>query len=382
MSRRRPGGAAIWLAAGALGAAVFAAYAATLGHDFVDLDDSAYVVENERVRAGLRPAGVWWAFSGLRCDNYQPLTLLSHMADCSMFGLDARGHHATSLLLHAVNTILLFLTLRVATQRTGAACAAACLYGLHPLRVEAVAWVASRKDVLSGLLFLAALLAYTLFARRRDGRAEGNPWLWYAAAVGLHGAALLAKPTAVTFPCVLVLYDIWPLGRMDGGAAGRRWPDLLREKAPFFALSIVHAGLTLAAQRNALASLEALPPAHRAANAVVFLAWQAWASLCPVGLAPAYPYPREGYPAAVVAASAAALAAVTALCVALRRTSPAALMGWLWFAGMLVPVLGLCQAGDQGVADRWTYLPGIQIQPGCEAADRLLVVPPLAQCPA
>jgi Flp pilus assembly protein TadD len=351
----------VWgLQAATLAGAVFLAYAASFGHDFVDLDDHFYVVENERVRAGLSPDGVWWAFSGLRCQNYQPLTLLSHMADCSLFGLDARGHHATSVVLHALNTVLFFLLLQRATAAAAASFAAAFLFGLHPLRVEAVAWVAARKDLLCGLFFLLALLAYTAYARRRDGERGGRAWPWYLAALGCHGAALLSKPIAVTLPCVLLLFDVWPLGR-DRGPEPRvtRWPVLAREKIPFFILSAAHAALTLVAQRSALASLDSLPVSGRVARAVVFLGWQTWASLCPLGLAVSYPFPRDGFPTRIVIASAAGLVAVTAICLALRRRTPALTVGWLWFVGMLFPVLGLLQAGDQGVADRWTYLPGM-----------------------
>jgi hypothetical protein len=144
-------------------AAVLIVYAPTCGHDFIDLDDGMYVVENEQVREGLTVSGVRWAFSGLRCFNYQPLTILSHMADCSLFGLDARGHHATSISWHAINTVLFFLLLRSATGQTTASFVAAFLFGLHPLRVEAVAWIASRKDVLCGLFFLLTLLGYSTY---------------------------------------------------------------------------------------------------------------------------------------------------------------------------------------------------------------------------
>jgi Tfp pilus assembly protein PilF len=340
--------------------AVLIVYAPTCGHDFVDLDDGVYVVENEQVREGLTVSGIRWAFSGLRCWNYQPLTLLSHMVDCSLFGLDARGHHATSVALHAVNTILFFLLLRSTTDQSAASFVAAFLFGLHPLRVEAVAWVASRKDVLCGLFFLLSLLTYSAYARRRDGAVAGNASLPYVAAVLLHGAALLAKPAAVTLPFVLLLLDVWPLNRYQTpsptGTAQRR---LLPEKVPFFAISLVHALLTLAAQRSTMASFESIPLSMRIGNAAVFLGWQVWASLCPIGLAASYPFPRQGYPAHLVELSVIALGACTATCLALRRRVPALPVGWLWFTGMLVPVLGLLQQGDQGVADRWTYLPGL-----------------------
>lgn len=282
------------------------------------------------------------------------------MVDCSLFGLDARGHHAMSVGLHAVNTIRFFFLLRSTTRQTTASFVAAFLFGLHPLRVEAVAWVASRKDVLCGLFFLLSLLTYSAYAGRRDGAVAGNASLPYVAALFLHGAALLAKPAAVTLPFVLLLLDVWPLNRyhtpVASGIAQRR---LLWEKTPFFAISLVHALLTVVAQRSTMASVESIPLSMRIGNAAVFLSWHVWASLYPVGLAASYPFPRQGYPAHLVELSVIALAACTAACLALRQRVPALAVGWLWFTGMLVPVLGLLQQGDQGVADRRAYLPGL-----------------------
>jgi len=358
--REGKGQRVLWAMIVMLLAAVLFVYGPTCGHDFVDLDDGVYVVENEQVREGLTVSGIWWAFSGLRCWNYQPLTLLSHMVDCSLFGLDARGHHATSVALHAVNTILFFLLLRLTTDQSSASFVAAFLFGLHPLRVEAVAWVAARKDVLCGLFFLLSLLTYSAYARRRDGLVAGNAAFPYVAALLLHGAALLAKPAAVTLPFVLMLFDVWPLNRYQTPSPTRiAQRRLLLEKVPFLAISLGHALVTIAAQRSTMASFESIPLSMRIGNAAVFLGWQVWASLCPLGLAASYPFPRQGYPAHLVELSAIALAACTAGCLALRQRVPALPVGWLWFTGMLVPVLGLLQQGDQGVADRWTYLPGL-----------------------
>lgn len=349
-----------WAAVGTLAISVLIAYAATFRHDFVDLDDHLYVVENDWVRGGLSTASVWWAFSGFRCQNYQPLTLLSHMADCSLFGLDARGHHVTSTLLHVTNTVLFFLLLYRTTCALEASFVAAFLFGLHPLRVEAVAWIASRKDLLCGLFFLGALIAYSAFAKRREEAAGTQAWSWYVTALLFYGAALLSKPIAVTLPCVLLLFDVWPLRRnRRPESAGMIWRRLVQETVPFFVLSALHAVLTLTAQRTALADLDALPLSARISNAVVFLGWQAWASVCPIGLAASYPFPHEGFSMHVVIGSACGLIAATAGSLALRHRVPACPVGWLWFCGMLVPVLGLFQAGDQGVADRWTYLPGM-----------------------
>lgn len=351
-----------WLTAGAIAGVVLLTYSPSFNHEFVDLDDHFYVVENDNVNRGLSLESVWWAFSGMRCSNYQPLTLLSHMLDCSLYGLNARGHHATSVLLHAMNTALVFILMQRLTSMYVASVATALLFGLHPLRVEAVAWIASRKDVLCGLFFLAALLAYGAYVRRHVVMGGLHGRLLYIWAVMFHGAALLAKPTAVTLPGVLLLLDAWPLCRghkCPTETTVTTWRKLIVEKLPFFALSSFHALATLAAQRTALASLESVPISLRLENAVVFLSWQTWASFCPVGLAASYPYPKAGFSVEVLAGSVVGLAVLTWACIALRARLPMLLVGWLWFVGMLIPVLGLFQQGDQGVADRWTYLPGI-----------------------
>jgi tetratricopeptide (TPR) repeat protein len=343
----------------ALAAAVAALYWPAVGFNFVSLDDPVYVFDNPPVRAGLSWAGVQWACTTLHASNWHPLTWLSLMLDATLFGPGPSGFHAVNVALHACNTVLLFLVLRA---EPWPAVLAAALFGLHPLRVESVAWVAERKDVLSGLFWMLSLLAYARYARRPSARR-------YAAVAGAFAAGLLAKPMLVSLPLVLLLFDVWPLGRWRAAAGAPARRALLLEKLPLLAIAGVVALMTLRAQasQGAVATLGAVPLGLRVANAVVSYGAYLGKALWPVGLSVHYPH------AAFLGAGAAQrllwrawlsaplLVAMTLAALALRRRAPYVAVGWGWYLATLVPVIGLVQAGQQAMADRYTYLPLIGI---------------------
>jgi len=349
---------------------------------FIDLDDDSYVFANPEVTRGLSAAGLRWAFTALYSSNWHPLTWLSHMADCSLFGLDARGHHLTSILIHALTTALLFVALRRLTgSRARSACVAA-LFGVHPLHVESVAWISERKDVLAGLGLALILLAYERHARK-GGKVR------YLAVIALFALGLMAKPMLVTVPLLLLLLDLWPLGRALPRAAGATpsgspWARLLVEKAPLFGLSIASSAITVVAQSShgsEIATMEALPLGVRAANALVAVAGYVGKTIWPAGLAVYYPHP-SGYPPWWRIALATLLVIALTLLALRWRRRPSLAVGWLWFLAMLVPVLGFVQVGQQASADRYTYLPliglFIAVSWGVPAAWSSLQLPPRA----
>ena len=336
------------LAAGALLAALaFGAFGLALLGGFVWFDDHGYVYENPAVTAGLTKAGLRWAWTTTHMYNWHPLTWLAHMADAELYGLNPAGHHFSSLLLHAANAILLFFFLRRATGSRPAALAAAALWTVHPLRAESVVWISERKDVLAAFFGLLALLAYV----RPAGRGR---MVWTAAAFA---ASLLAKPAWVTLPCLLLLLDAWPLGRWPRTPAWK----LVLEKAPLGLLAAGSCAMTLAAQSagGAVKSFAALPAGARLANAATATVQYLRALVWPTDLAVYYPFPAGGASWAAVAGAAVLLAALTALAAAGARRAPWGLVGWLWFLGALVPMIGLVQVGGQAWADRYSYLPHI-----------------------
>lgn len=350
------------LVAGALALVTVLAFAAVGGHGFINYDDPLYLTQNAMTQRGLGAETLRWAFLTTHAANYHPLTWLSILVDVELFGMDARGHHWMALAFHVVNTVLFyFVTLRLTGARWAAAFAAA-LFGWHPLRVEPVAWLAQRKDVLSMLFALLALLAYERYARRPRA-------LSMLAVSSALAAGLLAKPVLVTFPFALLLLDRWPLRRIASpawlaiDAAGARWArssfaGLLREKLPLFAIVLLSALLTFAVQRGGGAVNEQLPLLPRLLNTGLAYWDYIGKTLWPAGLSPYYPYPA-------VIALPTALA--TILCVGLvtvfawreRDRLPFVLTGWLWFLGTLVPMIGLVQVGSQSMADRYTYFSGI-----------------------
>jgi protein O-mannosyl-transferase len=333
----------------ALVLATVAVYAPVRHHAFVNFDDPEYVTDNAVVRGGLTPGGVAWAFTQAYSANWHPLTWVSHMADVSLGGMDPAVHHATSIALHALTVLALFLVLAAMTGEPWPSGWVAALFALHPLHVESVAWVAERKDVLSALWWMATLGAWTAWIRR------GGVWR-YGLALGGFALALLAKPMAVSLPFVLLLLDVWPYGRVAAGASPGR---LLVEKLPFFALAAAASAVTFVVQREAgaVATLEGLPLAFRAANAAVAYARYLGLTLWPAGLAAFYPLRPLG--PWEVGAAAALLAALTAAALRSAPARPYLAVGWLWWVGTLVPVIGLVKAGDQAMADRFTYVPHV-----------------------
>ncbi len=336
-----------------LAVAVWAVFGQARHFEFVNYDDNVYVYENPLVGAGLSPEGVAEALSYVHGSTWHPLTTVSHMADAEIHGLDPGGHHLSNVLLHAAAAIVLFLVLRGMTGALWRSAFVALIFAVHPLRVESVAWISERKDVLSGLLFFLTLGAWARYvADARVGR--------YLVALGCFALALMAKPMVVTLPCVLLLLDVWPLKRLgEGDAPWRHLRARLVEKIPFFVLSAASGVITLSTQTGAMTSTEALPFSDRLGNALVSYVVYVRQLFWPLDLAVFYPHPKDGLSWWAVGLAAVALAAVTAAAVVLRRRMPFLLVGWLWYLVMLLPVIGLVQVGIQAHADRYTYLPHV-----------------------
>ena len=332
-------------------AIVFLVFGRTLQFPFVNFDDDRYVYENTTVVHGLTLHGVALAFNARGEENWIPLTTLSHTLDCQLYGLKAGGHHLTNVLLHAVATVLLFLVLRRMTRALWRSAFVATLFAIHPLGAESVAWITERKDVLSGVFFMLTLWAYAGYVR--------NPksWRHYGAALVFAALGLMSKPMLVTLPFVLLLLDYWPLKRFASPSAAG-W--LAIEKIPFLALSFAVCVMTWMMQQTAGATntLAAIPLSLRIENAFVSGARYLGKIFWPENLAVFYPLPGH-WPTLLVAFSVALLAALCIGVVAWRKKYPFMLMGWFWFAGMLVPVIGLVQVGSQAMADRYVYLPQI-----------------------
>ncbi len=333
-----------------------------LGHDFVNYDDPDYVTANAQVQAGLTWETVKWALQSGEASNWHPLTWVSHALDVSLFGLNPRGHHATSVFWHAVNAVMAFLALRRLTGATAASAFFAALFAWHPLRVESVAWVSERKDVLSGFFFFAVLWVYAVYVeRRREGRAAATGRA-YAGLVATLALGLMAKPMLVTLPCVLLLLDFWPLRRtawIAGGAPPVRTEStawLVLEKVPLFLLVAASSYVTYRVQSAGGAVTEALGLGARLANATVAAVRYLGSFLWPTDLAVLYPHPGH-WPARQVAAAAAVLVLLTAAAGWQLRRRPWLAVGWCWFLGTLVPVAGIVQVGLQSRADRYTYIP-------------------------
>ena len=341
-----------WLSAGvciSLAVLTCIVFGQTLWHDFINYDDPRYVYENTNITSGVNTAGVAWAFTHIHAENWHPLTTISHMLDCQLYGLKAGGHHFTNVLLHTTAAILLFLALQCMTGALWRSAFVAAVFAIHPLRVESVAWVAERKDVLSGVFLMLTLLAYVRYVRAPSiGR--------YLAVAVAFALGLMSKPMLVTLPFVLLLLDYWPLGRIRGQ---KKVVTLILEKIPLIVLSAVSSVVTFLVQRGAVGWTDQLPILARIKNAVVTYVVYIGQMLWPVKLAVFYPHPENRLPVSEIILAFAILIAATAAAFVLRKKGPYLVTGWLWYLGMLVPVIGLVQVGWQGHADRYTYLPQI-----------------------
>jgi len=363
-------------------------------HEFINLDDEQYVTQNPHVRGGLKAGGLAWAFTTTHASNWHPLTWLSHMLDSQLFGMNPAGHHLVNLLFHVASALLLFLVLNRMTQALWQSAAVAFLFALHPLHVESVAMVAERKDVLSTFFLLLTLWAYFVYTR--------SPGITRMIPVAAFFAlGLLSKPMLVTLPFVLLLLDYWPLCRTaapertdahtlptqgsespvgkknrkkkqtresppvpperkeTSSAAAVPWA-LVTEKIPLFALSILSSIVTFHAQQKggAMSTFDDIPLLKRLGNALISYASYIVKTLFPQGLAVFYPYPAS-LPAWQLLGSAALIGAISFFAVRFRKRFPYALVGWLWYLGTLVPVIGIVQVGMQSMADRYTYMPHI-----------------------
>ena len=338
-------------------------FARTMGNEFVNYDDPDYVTANEHVRQGLTIDGLKWAVFSLEKSNWHPLTWVSHMVDWQLYGDRPAGHHGTNVLWHALTAVMTFAALRRLTGAfwTSAVCAA--LFAWHPLRVESVAWVAERKDLLSGFFWMATLWAYAGYAEKRREGLRGMRE--YALALGMFACGLMSKPMLVTLPCVLLLLDFWPLRRAttgDGAKTGiGSWGKLIAEKTPFFVLSAAASWITIVAQSDSGALSTVLTFDERLANAACAILRYGAKFFLPVDLAVLYPHPGH-WPAGQVSFALVCILAVSAVAAAQWRRRPWLLFGWFWFLGTLVPVSGLVQVGVQSMADRYTYIPMLGVQ--------------------
>ncbi len=367
-----------------LALATLALYSRAVHNPFMHVDDQSYVTENLHVQAGVTWQTLAWALTATEAENWHPLTWISHALDYQLYGLNPAGHHATNIVLHALNAVLLFLVLFRATGAGGRSLLVAALFALHPLNVESVAWIAERKNLLSTLFFLLALAAYGWYARKPDLKR-------YLAVVALFALGLAAKPMVITLPFVLFLLDYWPLERIRGwdaaslstlrGAKSRQktrvqegaaekvfrapqfpFSRLVLEKLPFLAFCAGSAAITIIAQRtHAIQTFAIYPFAGRIENALYSYAAYIWKTFWPTRLAFLYPYPRDGRSVWLLILAGVFLVAVSVLVWKLRRTRPYLVTGWLWYLGTLVPVIGIVQVGDQAMADRYGYIPLIGI---------------------
>jgi protein O-mannosyl-transferase len=346
-----------------LAAITLALYNPVTHHPFVNYDDDRYVSENPHIRQGFTVETFRWALTSTEQANWHPLTWMSHALDYSLFRLNPAGHHFSSVLLHSVNVVLLYLLLIWATGRFGPSLFVAMLFAIHPINVESVAWVAERKNVLCTTFFLLTLWAYGWYARKPD-------WKRYLAVAVLFLAGLAAKPMVITLPFVLLLIDFWPLDRVAAEDSRGRdlsrpkfaWSKLVSEKLALLTLSLASAWITMHAQQTggAMRSTVQFSPGVRLGNAIYAYAMYLWKMVWPSHLAPLYPHPGDTLAAWRVAIAALLLIAITAVVWRFRERRYL-VAGWLWFLGTLVPVLGLVQVGDAAMADRYAYIPLIGV---------------------
>ncbi len=363
---------AFWILVG-LAVITLAAFEPVRINAFVNYDDDRYVTDNIHVQRGLNWESVVWAFSSTHASNWHPLTWLSHMADCELFGLNPTGHHINSLVLHVINVLLLFWVCKRMTGALGASAFVAAVFALHPLRVESVAWVAERKDVLSAFFWMLTMFFYVRYVERPGvGR--------YLLVFSAFSLGLMAKPMLITLPFVLVLLDYWPLRRLRAGTEKSRAGPvksrsvkgaggalslgrLIAEKIPLLAVAVVSATVTYLVQQGtgAMQAAQTWPLNVRIANALVSYVRYITKMFCPINLAVLYPHPGERLAAWQPILCLLILAGISWVIIAKRRRAPYAAVGWLWYLVTLLPVIGIVQVGTQAMADRYTYLPSIGI---------------------
>jgi len=341
-------------------AVTIAAYWGVWKNDFVRFDDDEYVLENPHIADGLTPEGIRWAFTTVYASNWHPVTWLSHMLDVNMFGMWAGGHHLSSLLIHLLNTLLLFGFLMSATRRLWPSTVVAALFAIHPIHVESVAWVSERKDVLSCLFWIATMWAYLQYVRKPR-------WPRYFAVVVLFALGLMSKPMLVTLPLVLLLLDYWPLARFEPASqgdglrpSGSHMLRILLEKAPLMALSVCSAVITLAAQRGAVTKLDTVNMGPRLTNVIISYGRYIGKMFWPSKLTVFYPFVHKAHYLAAFCILLF-LAAVTVWVLYRGSSSKYLVTGWFWYLITLMPVIGLVQIGAQSHADRYTYIPLIGI---------------------
>lgn len=339
---------------------VLAVFGPTVSHDFVNFDDGLYVTANPHVQRGLDPESIRWAMTSFDASNWHPLTWLSHMLDVEMAGLDPGRHHLTNVLLHALAAVLLLLALQRLTGQFWPSVLVAFLFAVHPLRAESVAWVAERKDVLSGVFWMSTMWLWAWYAERP------SPRRYLAVAISFV-LGLASKPMTVTLPMVLLLLDIWPLRRAqpdpaDGAQPVFAWKKLVSlaaEKLPLLGLAVGSSVLTVMAQQSVIGTFEAFPFGVRLANAVVSWFGYIRTTVFPSCLSAFYPHSGTDLSPILVVIAAGVLIGVSVAAVVQLRGRPWLAVGWFWYLGTLVPVIGLIQVGTQSMADRYTYIPQI-----------------------
>jgi tetratricopeptide (TPR) repeat protein len=342
-----------------------AVFGQTVRYQFVNFDDDLYVYNTPAIQAGITLKGIAAAFTSQHAHNWHPLATISHMLDCQLYGLHAGGHHATNVVLHAIAVLLLFWALQQMTGALWRSALVAALFAVHPLHVESVAWVSERKDILSAVFFFLMLYAYSSYARAPSV-------IRYLAVAALFVAGLMSKPMLVSAPIILLLLDYWPLRRFEqssliGGRTKasesdnqrRKTRRLFLEKVPLVVLSIVACILTFVLQKRAAGAIPPLPFLWRFQNAVVSYVIYIWKTLWPTRLAVFYPHPNDTLALWGVISAILLLLAITASTIVFRKQRPYLLTGWFWYLVMLLPVIGIIQVGEQGHADRYTYLPHI-----------------------
>jgi len=344
----------------ALAVATLAVYGQVISHQFINLDDDLYIRDNPMVNGGLTLGGIGWAFTTFHSANWHPITWLSHMVDSQIFGLNAGGHLFVNALIHVTNTLLLFVFLKRVTGATWRSAIVAALFALHPLHVESVAWAAERKDTLATFFGLLCLLAYVRYVEKPSAKNYVLMAVWLA-------LGLMAKPMLVSWPFVLLLLDYWPFRRVERRLAdgskrfAKGWLPLVREKLPLFCLVVPSMVVTYIAQAqsSAVSSLISAPLSWRLANSLVSYAKYLILTFWPRDLAIYYPFPHHATSIWQWAVAVIVLGVITVVAFRNALERSYLIVGWLWFLGTLVPVIGLVKVGDQAMADRYTYIPSI-----------------------